>query len=89
MTNAYPKSSCMRNNDIDLVIHCLQTCIANVGIYYMSSYNREKQVCLCCVDFSGSEITDPSWNTYEMSKYSPTLSIPFKSFFLIYLWGGG
>lgn len=88
ITNAYPKSSCMRINDIDLVIHCLQTCMANVGIYFMSSYNREKQACLCCVDFSGSKITDPSWNTYEMSKFSPTLSFPSRRFF-IYLWGGG
>lgn len=89
MTNAYPKSSCMRINNIDLVIHCLQTCMANVGIYYMSSYNREQQARLCCVDFSGSEITDPSWNTYEMSKYSPTLSFPFKRYFYIYLREGG
>lgn len=68
MTNAFPKSSCLRINDIHSLIHCLQMCMANVGIYYMSSYNKDQQACLCCVDFSGSSITDPSWNTYEISK---------------------
>lgn len=87
MTNAYPKSSCLRINNIHLVIHCLQTCMTNVGIYFISSYNRKQQACLCCSDYSGSDITDPSWNTYEMSKYSPILSFPFQRWFFVQ--GGG
>lgn len=79
MTNAHPKSSCLRINDIHSVMHCLQMCMANVGIYYMSSYNKHQQACLCCVDFSGSNITDPSWNTYEISKCIPTLSLHFQA----------
>lgn len=34
---------------------------------------------LRCVDFSGSNITDPSWNTYEISKCIPTLSLHFQA----------
>lgn len=89
MTNAYPKSSCLRINNIHLVIHCLQTCMTNVGIYFISSYNRKQQACLCCSDYSGSDITDPSWNTYEMSKYSPILSFPFQRWFFVQGGGGG
>lgn len=69
--NRSPKSSCLRFNNIRLVGLCLQTCMANVGIYYMLSYNKDQQACLCCTDFPGSEITDPSWETYEISKYKP------------------
>lgn len=72
--NTSPKSSCLRINNIHLVGICLQTCMANVRIYYMLSYNKDQQACLCCVDFSGSEITDPSWKTYEISEYWPILS---------------
>lgn len=71
--NTSPKSSCLRFNNIHLVGLCLQTCMANVGIYYMLSYNKDQQACLCCTDFSGSEITDPSWKTYEISKYISSL----------------
>lgn len=69
--NTSPKSSCLRFNNIHLVGLCLQTCMANVGIYYMLSYNKDQQACLCCTDFSGSEKIDPSWKTYEISKYKP------------------
>lgn len=72
--NTSPNSSCLRINNIHLVGICLQTCMANVGIYYMLSYNKDQQACLCCVDFSGSEITDPSWKTYEISENWPILS---------------
>lgn len=78
MTHVYPKSSCFHINEIHFVSHCRQACMANIDIYYMLSYNREQQACLCCVDFSGNEITDPSWNTYEISKYSPPLSFSLK-----------
>lgn len=78
--NTSPKSSCLRFNNIHLVGLCLQTCMANVGIYYMLSYNKDQQACLCCTDFSGSEITDPSWKTYEISKYKPL------SFFTSEIW---
>lgn len=88
MTNAYPKSSCMRINDIDLVIHCLQTCMTNVGIYYMSSYNREKLSLLCWFFWKWNNrfILEHIWNeqVFAYSKYSIQ-----EVFFYLSLEGGG
>lgn len=89
MIYVYLKLLCFYINEIYFVSYCFQVCMVNIDIYYMLSYNREKQVCFCCVDFFGSEIIDLFWNIYEMSKYLFILSILFKSFFLIYFWGGG
>lgn len=63
-TKEYPKSSCNEIPNIISKNECLGHCVITVNKIVMISHDESTHTCMCCNDFTGSNITRPNWKSY-------------------------
>lgn len=72
-TPEYPKSSCVEITNIGSIERCAVKCLNTIAITYMFSFNENQRKCMCCLDLTGSDITDPEWESFIPRKYCTKL----------------
>lgn len=68
-----PKSSCFEITNILGIERCAVKCLNTIATTYMFSVNKNQRKCLCCPDLTGSDITDPEWESFISRKYCAIL----------------
>lgn len=72
-THESPKSSCVEITNILGIERCAVKCLNTIATTYMFSVNKNQRKCLCCPDLTGSDITDPEWESFIPRKYCAIL----------------
>lgn len=72
-THESPKSSCVEITNILGIKRCAVKCLNTIATTYMFSVNKNQRKCLCCPDLTGSDITDPEWESFIPRKYCAIL----------------
>lgn len=72
-THESPKSSCVEISNILGIERCAVKCLNTIATTYMFSVNKNQRKCLCCPDLTGSDITDPEWESFIPRKYCAIL----------------
>lgn len=86
-THESPKSSCVEITNILGIERCAVKCLNTIATTYMFSVNKNQRKCLCCPDLTGSDITDPEWESFIPRKYCAILSGngPYQSMIIIFV----
>lgn len=63
-THESPKSSCVEISNILGIERCAVKCLNTIATIYMFSVNKNQRKCLCCPNLTGSDITDPEWESF-------------------------
>ena len=66
----YPKTSCLTINHTETTVTCFLRCIYALEGHQMFSYSEDYEVCMCCADLSGSDVTGFNWQTYIPREYN-------------------
>ena len=66
----YPKTSCLTINHTETTVTCFLRCIYALEGHQMFSYSEDYEVCMCCADLSGSDVTGFNWQTYIQREYN-------------------
>lgn len=67
-TDEYPRSSCQAIVNIESKRRCLGTCGISMNRVAMISHDESKKICMCCNNFTGSDIIGSNWKTYVPRK---------------------
>lgn len=67
-TDAYPKSSCQAKANIESRGRCLGICGISMDRIAMISHDKSTKICMCCNNFTGSDIIGSNWKTYVPRK---------------------
>lgn len=63
-TNELPKSSCHEISNIQIESRCLGTCVNTMDDIVMISHDDSTETCMCCNNFTGSDILGQNWKSY-------------------------
>lgn len=67
-TDEYPKSSCQTIANIESKRKCLGACGISMNRIGMISHDESTNKCMCCNNFTGSDIVGSNWKTYVPRK---------------------